>query len=476
MADTNLKIKLKKRDGAAFQDMYPQVSADNLLNASFGTLGTFSQEILTTAEDTEITYVSADADGGLNLRNPAEIKSTFSMESSTYDINGVETTDHNETFADVFACYLDVDGVYTYRASRWNGDTAFGTGDQSRCETAACSNPSYTDADSCVLNGHTWWPGGNWQNLTTALGNKADLDANDKILRDQLPAGINIKAMKFIGTTGELGSSSGSPTALYTLFSHLDNLQTSALDLLVGDYKIVTAATNFWVSSSPGLGSNTSDLYNWVMGSQYIDDSDGTSNTPIIQVENGDRIVFSHYTGSAPNSYTFYFSVINSNHGPATTSLRGVVGLSTQTALEDFSADNTTRHQKVIDESILRQAMKDQRKVVEFTGNTGTSKPIRFFASAVGNLGPGSTNQRALVGTGATKDIYEWISSAWADSGLDATFPTNLGTITYQDVEDIIYYDAGQDDYLYPSAAGRMADAGASQLPVDGDLVYWVSP
>ena len=98
----NLKIKLKKRDGSAFLDMYPEVSADNLLNASFGSLGTFSQEILTTAADSEVTYISADTDGGLNLRNAEEVKSTFGMEDSIYDVNGVETTDHNETFSDVF--------------------------------------------------------------------------------------------------------------------------------------------------------------------------------------------------------------------------------------------------------------------------------------------------------------------------------------------------------------------------------------
>lgn len=477
MAD--LKIKLKKRDGSAFLDMYPEVSADNLLNASFGTIGTFSQEILTTTQDSEVTYISADADGGLNLRNAEEVKSTFGMESSTYDESGVETTAHNETLNDVFACYLLVDGVYTYRENRWNGDTNFGPGEQSRCETPACSSGEIgEDENSCVLGGDTWWPGGTWMTMSTILGNKADLDGSNKIEKTQLPAGIDINATKFVGVTGELGTAE-TPKTLHTLFTQLNNKTTEQLEEVLGDYFIVSAATNFHLSQSD---SPLGDSYDFLLqNAEGIDDEEPGAPT-VVTPENGDRIVFSTYSGSTPGSYSFFFTIINSNHNAATTSYRGVVGLSEETALNAFSTTNTLRHEKIIDESILRGAMKDQRRVIEFTGNTGTSKPIRVFVNLPGQLLSGGSYGgviRALVGTNTTvKDIYEYndVSETWSDTGLDATFPTGLGTFDHTNPEIPLYYDAGQDEYIYPTSSAGFAEADATIMPVDGDLVYWAAP
>lgn len=475
----NLKIKLKKRDGSAFLDMYPEVSADNLLNASFGSLSTFSQEILTTTQDTEVTYISADTDGGLNLRNAEEVKSTFGMENSTYDVNGVETTAHNETLNDVFACYLEVDGVYTYKANRWNGDTDFGPGEQSRCETPACSSGTLgEDENSCIFGGNVWWPGGTWMTMTTILGNKADLDGSNKLLKTQLPTGIDINAIKFVGVTGELGTL-GTPKALHTLFTQLDNKTTEQLEEVLGDYFIVSAATNFYLSEGD---SARGDGYNFLLqNADGIDDAEPGAPTTVTP-ENGDRIVFSSYSGSTPGSYTFFFTIINSNHSAATTSFRGVVGLSAQTALNAFSTTNTLRHEKIIDESILRGAMKDQRKVIEFTGNTGTDKPIRVFVNLPGQLISGGSFGgivRALVGTNTTvKDIYEYndVSETWSDTGLDATFATGTAVFDHTNPEIPIYYDAGQDEYIYPTSSASFAEAGATIMPVDGDLVYWVAP
>jgi hypothetical protein len=470
----NLKIKLKKRDGSAFLDMYPEVSADNLLNASFGSLGTFSQEILTTAADSEVTYISADTDGGLNLRNAEEVKSTFGMEDSIYDVNGVETTDHNETFSDVFGCYIVVDNIYTYRENRWNGDTNFAPGDLTKCETAACSISQYNNENDCVLNSGTWWAGGDWQNLTTVLGNKADLDGSNKIEKAQLPTGIDINATKFVGVTGELGTS-GTPKTLHTLFTQLNNKTTEQLEEVLGDYYIVSAATNFHLSQSD---SPLGDSYDFLLQSaDGIDDAEPGAPTTVTP-ENGDRIVFSTYSGTTPGSYTFFFTIINTNHGSASTSYRGVVGFSAETALNAFSSTNTTRHQKIIDESILRSAMRDQRRVIEFTGNTGTSKGISQYATSAGNLGlPAPGRPRALVGTSTTtKNIYEYIGGNWTDTLAVATFATGTAVFDHTNLEIPVYYDAGQDEYIYVSGSGGLAVAGTTIMPVDGDLVYWISP
>lgn len=466
----NKKIKLRKRNGTAFQDMFPEVAATNLLTEGYGTLSDFTQELLVKANPGEESYVSADADGGLNLRNATDVIDDF----------GMVAIEHNETQADVFACYTVVNGIYTYNANRWAGDADFVPGNQTKCETPACSNPAYTDRDTCVLNGATWWEGGDWINLSSALGNKADLDGSDKVLRTQLPPGIDVEAMQFIGGTGELGASDSTPTALSALFSHLNNLSTDDLDLKVGDYKIVSATTNFWISSSPGQSPNTNDQYLWLLSTQYIDDGDDTE-TPIIQVENGDRIVFSSYSGSTPGSYTMYFTVINSNYKEATDLKRGIVGLSTQTSMASFSNDATLRHEKVVDESTMRSAMRDQRKIVEFTGNTvGTITNYASDENDLGNVlaGAGSI---ALVGTGVTKDIYAVVAGNWADSGVNATFPSGDAALsTSNGYDKVMYYDAGQGDYLYVSNSRVLTDEAntstSTKLPVDGDLIFWVSP
>lgn len=467
----NKKIKLRKRNGTAFQDMFPEVVATNLLTEGYGQLSDFTQELLVKANPGEESYVSADSDGGLNLRNATSVIADFGMIAAT----------HDETQADVFACYTVEGGIYTYNANRWSGDTDFLPGDQNKCETAACSISQYTDIDSCVLNGGSWWAGGDWINLSSALGNKADLDGSDKVLRTQLPPGIDVKAMNFIGGTGELGASDTTPVALSAVFSHLNNLSTDDLDLKVGDYKIVTASTNFWISTSPGQSPNTSDLYLWLLGNQYIDDGDETE-IPIIKVENGDRIVFSSYTGSTPNSYTMYFTVINSNYTEAAYQKRGIVGLSTQTSMASFSDNVTLRHEKVVDESTMRSAMRDQRKMVEFTGNTvGT---ITNYASDESDLTANvtaATGANALVGTGTVKDIYSVIAGNWADSGVNATFPSTDSVLsTTEGYDKAMYYDAGQDEYLYVSANRVLTEetnnSTSTKLPVDGDLIFWVSP
>ena len=464
----NKKIKLRKRNGTAFQDMFPEVVATNLLTEGYGTLSDFTQDILTQANPGEESYVSVEY-GNLKLRNATDVIDDF----------GMVATQHNETQADVFACYTIENGIYTYNANRWAGDTDFLPGDQTKCEIPACSDGTLGSQATC---GATWWPGGTWTNLSSALSNKADLNGSNKIKREQLPPGIDVKAMNFIGGTGELGGSDNAPLPLSTLFSYLDDKDTDELDLLVGDYKIVSATTDFWVSSGAGPVPRENDQYSWIFATDYIDDGEELA-LPIVEVENGDRIVFSHYTGSAPGSYTFVFAVINSNYGEATDSKRGIVGLTTQSALEDFSDNETLRHEKVVDEAAMRSAMRDQRKIVEFTGNTvGT---ITNYASDENDLANVLVmvggNATALVGTGTIKSIYSNINGNWVDSGLNATFPSGDATLSTTIGYDLaMYYDAEQNEYLYVSEPRVISqetnNSTSTKLPVDGDLIFWVSP
>jgi hypothetical protein len=137
----------------------------------------------------------------------------------------------------------------------------------------------------------------------------------------------------------------------------------------------------------------------------------------------------------------------------------------------------------VVDEAAVRSAMRDQRKIVEFTGNTvGT---ITNYASDENDLANVlimvGGNATALVGTGTIKSIYSNINGNWVDSGLNATFPSGDATLSTTIGYDLaMYYDAGQNEYLYVSEnrviSQETNNSTSTKLPVDGDLIFWVSP
>jgi hypothetical protein len=501
-----LKIKLKRRNGASYDTILPEITTTEVLKSDGTALSTFSSELLVASQDgSNITFVTGDADGGFNLRTASDVLTDFSIASASYatgqcsdsqyddDFEGCITNGgnftpvatHNQSQDSIFACYITgSENQQVYQANRWSGDSAFDEEDQVRCETAACSSGLLEeDENSCISGGHTWWEGGTWTNLSTALGNKAGLDGNNKLLLSQLPVGVNIKAMKFAGPTGELGVQA-TPKGLSQLFTQLDDLGPQGVTFLLGDYFIVTATSDNWVV---GDSSAAGDVYQFRFGND-ADDLQNPLITDKIQIEAGDRIVFTDFSGSQAGSYIFNFSIINVNNNNASTSFKGLVALSSigQT-LSGYNVGATDRHLRVVDEKSLRDAMKDQRRIIEFTGHTGTSKLISYYVTDALNLPAGTNGQRALVGAGTTKDVYEHIGGSWQDTLIDATFPANAATFpTFgtEDAREIVFYDAEQLDYLYVSATANnvwtitkeLNTLTSSILPVDGDLVYWISP
>lgn len=505
----NLKVKLKRRNGIGFDNLYPEITPDQILQPDGSALSTFSSELLVASQDgSNITFITADSDGGFNLRTASNVLGDFSIASASYatgqcslgsqydnDFEGclsnggtfIPVADHNQAQSTIYACYtIDAEGVRRISEERWTGDTAFDaydSGDQSACETPTCSDGESLTQSACEANNGTWWAGGTWTPLNTALGYKATLSGT-KLQLTELPLGVNIVAMKYKAVTGNLGTSS-SPANLSSVFSHLDNVGVTGLTQLRGDYFIATpTGTNTFIQ---GDTSARGDVYQFLLG----DDEDDTQDyTGKIEIESGDRLVFSHFTGSGPGSYTLYFSVINTVNSPATDALKGIVSLSsTGQTLSGFRDITTDRHNYAVDEASLRDAMKDQRRIIEFTGHTGTSKQIHYYAALASNL-PSSgvtAGERALVGTGTSKDVYEYIASSWQDTLIDATFPTNAATIPSagtQDAKDLVFYDAVQLDYLYVSSTQsnysnltkEPNNESSTILPVDGDLVYWISP
>ena len=474
----NLKVRLKRRNGTAFDDLFPEVAATSLLKSDGTALSTFSAELLQQAHNaSNTTFVTADADGGLNLRTASDVRSAFGIAAST----------HPQAQSTINACYIVENGLNVYKTNRWSGDTEFGPDDESRCETAACSLSQYTNQTDCTLNGGTWWAGGTWTNLSTALGYKADLDSNNKILFSQLPAGVDVKAMKFVGVTGNLGTVSSAAT-LSSKFTQLDGLGTSALDQKLGDYLIATNdTTNAYIEENT---SSTGDSYEFILATSAADDDQPSSGSSVV-IEAGDRIVFTNYTGSTSGSFTFFFAVINSAQDFGGSQQKGIVELSsTGQTLDDFDTGTTNRYERIVDEASLRDAMRDQRKVIEFTGNNqGT---IKYWASASGNL-PTSLVQDgeyALVGTGTTKAIWTYSLSfnQWGATSTSVTFPANASAagIPSTDFEkkDVVYYDAGQSEYLYLNGTNGYSEilsvasntSASTILPADGDLVYYISP
>lgn len=500
----SIKTRLKRRDGTAFDDLFPEVTAPGIVKSDGTALSTFSSELLISSQDSSnITFVTGDSDGGFNLRTASEVLSSFSMASANYSTgtcsistynndfenclaNGgtyTPTSNHTHTQSQVNACYIVEDSVNVYKANRWSGDTDFGPSDESRCETAACSLSQYNNQNDCVLQGGTWWAGGTWTTLSTALGYKADVDSNSKLLFSQLPDGVNVKAMKFVGVTGDLGAS-GSAVTLSSKFA-LNSLSTGDLDKKLGDYLIATnSTTNRFIKENTSNGNS----YEFILTTNTADDDQPSSPTNV-EIEAGDRIVFTNYTGDATNGFTFQFTVINGTQTFAGTQQKGIVELSAAgQTLNAYDTGTATRYDRVVDEKSLRDAMKDQRKIIEFTGNT--EGQLRYWATASSNLPTsGITNGwKALVGTGTTKDIYEFNStlSGWVDTSTNVTFPTNAASIpsgTFN-TKDIVYYDAGQTQYLYLNGTSGSANvlsvasntSTSTILPADGDLVYWISP
>lgn len=473
----NLKVRLKRRNGTAFDDLFPEVAATSLLQSDGTALSTFSAEVLQQAHNaSNTTFVTGDADGGLNLRTASSVRSDFGIAAST----------HTQAQSTINACYIVENGLNVYKANRGFGSD-FGPDDESVCETAACSLSQYNNQNDCVLNGGTWWAGGTWTNLSTALGYKADLDSNNKILFSQLPAGVDVKAMKFVGVTGNLGSdATTNATTLSSKFSQLDGLGTSALDQKLGDYLIATNdTTNKYIKENT---SSTGDSYEFILSPLTADDDQPSSGSSVV-IEAGDRIVFTNYTGSSSGSFTFFFAVINSAQDFGGSQQKGIVELSsTGQTLDDFDTGTSTRYERIVDEASLRSAMKDQRKVIEFTGNT--SGRIKYWASASGNLPTSglSDGDYALVGTGTTKYIWTYSASfsQWGATSNTVTFPANASGIpsgTFEE-KDVVYYDAGQSEYLYLNGTSGNSEvlsvasnsSNSTILPADGDLVYYISP
>ena len=148
----NIKVRLKRRDGTAFDDLFPEVKTGTILKSNATALSTFSSELLEGSQDSSnTTFVTGDSDGGFNLRTAAQVRSALGIAASTH----------------------------THAISEVTG-------------------------------------------LQAALDDKASL-TNGKIT--QLPDGIDVEAMKFVGVTGDLGAS-GSACLLYTSPSPRDRTRS----------------------------------------------------------------------------------------------------------------------------------------------------------------------------------------------------------------------------------------------------------
>lgn len=501
MAD--LKIKLKRRNGAGFDNLFPETPAGNILTSAGNALSTFSSELLVASQDgSNITFVTGDSDGGFQLRTATDVLGDFSIASANYavgqcsnplydnDFEGcladggtyTPTSSHTHSQAQIKGCYVVENNLRVYKASRGFGED-FDEFDQLVCETPACSILGPTNENDCINAGGTWWAGGTWTGLDTVLGYKADLDGNDKILLSQLPIGTNVVAMKYSGPTGELGTQAA-PKGLSEIFTQLNNLSPQALTFFRGDYFIVTADVDRWIKADvSGLG----DTYQFLLSESIADDDQNELITDKIQIEKGDRIVFVKFTGSAAGSYTLTFAIINSANSFASSGTKGIVSLSATGQLLSQYESSARTYSKVVDEKSLRDAMKDQRRIVEFTGNT-TNGTIKYYAALSANLPAGAADgEFAIVGTGTTKDVWGKVLGAWGDLDIDVTFPANAATIPAagtDDAKDIIFYDPEEIDYLYVSATSggystftkELNNPSSTILPVDGDLVYWISP
>lgn len=303
--------------------------------------------------------------------------------------------------------------------------------------------------------------------LNTILNSKVSLDENGDIEADQF-ATVQFQGMRFEGTFGarpEVNGITFVDTAedLFGTLVDYDSRETA-----VGVYKIAVGNVNN--ATEVGLAETYNDgTYDWTI--RHYDDGVDVNGTGTVTLEAGDWIIYEKF-----ESNTFYFSVVNNQYRNTSALFKGIGQVTPETVLTAYeeSRGGNAPEEKLIDETALRDAIKDIREVVVFQNdNQGVIKYYSELSSSLSAIG--ADNDLAMVGTGTTKDIYQKISGTWVDSGSDVVFPSGVSQIgagggdTYYDDDNAVYMIT---QYLNGVVVEFIT---TNAEPIENDLVFYVA-
>ena len=297
--------------------------------------------------------------------------------------------------------------------------------------------------------------------LDEILGTKVQLDVNSEIEYDQFPL-FTQQGMRPQGTF-----TANAPVNGIVFADTAEDLFGTIVDYdsreeQVGVYKIASGTVAVAETYDDGT-------YNWTVRGH----EDGVSvvSSGSITLENGDWLVYEKF-----ESNTFYFSVINNQYRDATTGAKGVVEVTTETALSGYSSTVGARG-GVIDEYGFRNATKDIREVIVFDNNsTVTLNYWTTTSTVLDNLLGTSDGEWAIVGTNANKALYQRVNGTWTVDGVKTTsFPTSSaasigggGGITLYDNDNAVYYLTE----TLTSTATKLITTNAE--PLDDDLAFYI--
>lgn len=196
-----------------------------------------------------------------------------------------------------------------------------------------------------------------------------------------------------------------------------------------------------------------------------VDDSEpviGDPNTTGSYLEISDRVFLTEVEEVSQTEYKLYFDVINSYNSIYNVNGHnaGLVALSNATTLANFS--NSKSSFDIVDESVMRSAMRDIRYLDEFN-NTTSETPSHWVPTGYTSINPVLDGFVVLTGTGVNKIIYKRVEGAWVEIGNATGFRN--GTLTAADGEGILYYDVNND--IHYNLGDQVTLGGVSAYELD---------
>ena len=326
--------------------------------------------------------------------------------------------------------------------------------------------------------------------LQNALDLKVPLDSNLKIPGEYFPQSILKAGVQFIGTVDLQGNTDVTLREAFGITADDAEDAIAFAPNYPGLAKNPFKPGSFIIVSVRGTLNEVDYEYNGITykyvfrqfeeGNSATDVDDGvpfdTPTTTKTYLEVSDRVFLTEVEEISQTEFKIYFDVINSYTSlySANSNSSGLVSLTSETTLANFK--NTHNPTTIVDESIMRSAMRDIRYLDEF--NNSTNK-VFFYWIPTGheNISIVIDGTVVLTGTGVNKIIYERQGSNWVQVGNATGF--RHGTLTEAGAEGILYYDVNNDIHynlgdtttLQGVTVYELETTHTGLVPLENDLV-----
>lgn len=329
--------------------------------------------------------------------------------------------------------------------------------------------------------------------LQDELDLKVPLDGDLKIPGEYFPQSILKAGVQFIGTA-DLNDTTG-----VTLREAFGITAVDAEDVIAfaPDYpglaKNPFKPGSFIIASARGRVNEVDYEYNGITykyvfrqleeGGNEINVDDATSvfidnpaSTTSAFLEISDRVFLTEIEEISQTEFKIYFDVLNSNTSNyrSNGNVPGMVSLSDKTTLASFATNKSFA--TIVDESVMRSAMRDIRYLDEF--NNSTNKVFQYWIpTGYAGISAAFDETVILTGTGVDKLIYERQGGAWVQIGTATGFRN--GTLTEAGAEGILYYDVNNDTHynlgdtitIQGVSGYELETTHTGLVPLENDLV-----